>query len=222
MEPPSFTPNWSSFEEFVSFLFAREVPTNSEKVEPWDHAFEYAYFEFDPEEVCSYYVRLFTKPRMLLARFSREQLEQGFWVIQGPNLACSVNRLLHDESSLPFARKVECIDSMFELFSQLFATEPLETSVAMWWDALCYDWHSGNRRREKGGEDAALQDAFFNVLTRILFLDSVVCQGAALHGLGHLHHPDTKKLIDSYLAAHPSLSKEHRDYALAAAEFKVR
>jgi hypothetical protein len=66
-----------------------------------------------------------------------------------------------------------------------------------------------------------MQDVMFQTLVRILSLDSETCQTAALHGLGHLHHPETKTLIDRYLAEHPSLTKERKEYALPAARFQV-
>ena len=110
---------------------------------------------------------------------------------------------------------------MSELFGRLFAKESLEQSVAMWWDSLCYEWHCGNRDRNRGGEDRLMQDVIFEVLSGLLKSDSETCQGAALHGLGHLRHPETKALIDSYLAQHPSLSQPARAYALAAAEFNI-
>jgi hypothetical protein len=65
----------------------------------------------------------------------------------------------------------------------------------MWWDSLCYDWHCGNKKRENGGDDLELQDIFFNTLVKVLALDSWICQGAALQGLGHLHHPDTAQVV---------------------------
>jgi hypothetical protein len=91
----------------------------------------------------------------------------------------------------------------------------------MWWDSHCYDWHSGNRNRDLGGEDLQLQDIFFETLAKILFLDSETCQGAALHGLGHLHHPGTGELVDRYLRERPSLTTEWKAYAFAAAKFEV-
>jgi hypothetical protein len=205
-----------SFEEFVSFLFARDVPKDPED-EPWYYHVEVV---FDAERICSYYVRLFTAPEFLLSQFSRDQLEQGFWAIMGPNLDCAAYRIVLD-SDLPFDGKAACISSMFDLFRLLFATEPLDTSVQMWWDSFCYDWHCGNRKRERGGEDLQLQDAMFRTLSKILSLDSEICEGAALHGLGHLHHPDTQQLISQFINDRPSLSKEKKEYAMAAAEFKV-
>jgi hypothetical protein len=206
-----------SFDEFVSFLFAREAPTDPEADDSWYYHVEVV---FDPERICDHYVRLFTAPQFLLDQFSRDQLEQGFWAILGPNLDCGARAIVLD-SELPLETKAGCIASMYDLFKLLFATEPLDTSVQMWWDSFCYDWHSGNRDRERGGEDLRLQDALFQTLSKILSLDSEICQRAALHGLGHLHHPDTKRLIARYVEERPSLSKEMKEYALAAAEFKI-
>ena len=111
---------------------------------------------------------------------------------------------------------------MSELFRLLFATEPLETSSNMWWDSLCYDWHSGIRVRERGGEDLRIQDVMFQTLGAVLRLDSEPCQIAALHGLGHLHHPGTAALIYTFIAEHPALTAETKEYALRAAKFKVQ
>lgn len=206
-----------SFDEFVSFLFDRAIPAEAEKADPWYWHLE---LKFDVEKICAYYVRLFQQPEFLLTRFTKPQLEEGFWAIQGPNLDCSVYRLIL-ESNLLFPLREDCIRSMFDLFERLFSKEPLDTSVQMWWDSLCYDWHCGIRRRERGGEDMELQDVFFQTLARILAIDSEVCQKAALHGLGHLHHPQTREVIDKFIAEHPSLTPEQGEYALAAARFDV-
>lgn len=207
-----------SFEEFVQFFFARDIPPKSEKRKPWHFETEVT---CDSAAVCSYYLRLFRKPEFLLDDFSKAQLEEGFWAIQGPGLDCSAHRVILMETELPLTARQDCIRSMFSLFEGLFFAESLDSSVQMWWDSLCYDWHCGNRRRERGGENLELQDVFFETLRRILGLDSQICQGAALHGLGHLHHPGTPDLIDHYMREHPSLSPQARKYALAAARFEV-
>src|SRR5882762_687773 len=168
-----------TFHQFVSFLFDKEVAVGpSGKQNPWYWRTEVAH---NPLLTCKHYVRLFLQPTFLLDKFSKAQLEQGFWAIPGSNLECSVNNLLRD-SELSLADKERCIRSMFDLFRHFFAAEPLETSGYMWWDALCYGWHCGNRRRERGGDDLELQNVIFDTLSDILALDSEFCQGAALHG----------------------------------------
>lgn len=209
----------SSFDDFVAFLFNRDVSLESARRDYWYWHME---VEFDAEKISAYYVQLFTQPEFLLTRFTNAQLEQGFWAIQGPNLDCSVSRIIED-SDVPLSAREDCIRAMEDLFRRLFATASLGgTSVQMWWDSLCYDWHCGNRKRERGGEDLELQDIFFQTITKVLATNSWICQWAALHGLGHLHHPDTKELIQRFIDEHRSLTPEQKAYALAASEFKVQ
>lgn len=210
-----------SFDQFVEFLFSREVTNpdlDRDKPEPW---YWHTEVIFDPATISDFYIKLFREPEFLPQRFSNVQLDEAFWSIQVANLDCSVHRIIFD-TDLPLAARTPCIDSMFPLFTKLFATNPLDTAVFMWWDSLCYGWHCGNRSRDRGGEDIQLQDAFYATLSQILFIESEICQKAALHGLGHLHHPDTSILVDRYLQEHPALSEELRYYAIAAAQFKIR
>jgi hypothetical protein len=209
-----------SFDEFVVFLFDHnvdDIPPEPGKYDPWYFHVE---VEFDARKIVAYYVRMFGEPEFLLTRFTKAQLDEGFWAVQGPNLDCSVARIMED-LDLPLSVKEECIRSMADLFKRLFATEPFDSSVQMWWDSLCYDWHCGNRKRERGGEDLELQNVFFETLAKVLTVDSWICQGAALHGLGHLHHPRTMELIEQFVEEHPNLTKEQKAYALAAAKFEV-
>jgi len=206
-----------SFEEFVAYIFDRPVVDKRLKQDPW---YWHEEVLFDPSTVCDNYFRLLRQPAFLLERFSRAQLDQAFWAIQSPNLACSVYFLIW-ERDLPFFSREMLARTMFDLYRGFFAIEALDQSSAMWWDSLCYDWQCGNRRRERGGEDLSMQNVMFETLSKIFDLDSQTCHGAALHGLGHLQHPHTEELINDYLKKHPSLTKERRDYALAAARFQV-
>jgi hypothetical protein len=218
MEPPDRVDLTNcSFDEFVSFLFDRDTPSESRKKDPWYYHLEVT---FDSRTICAYYTRLFREPAFLLTRFTKPQIEEGFWAIQGPNLDCSVYGIIH-RSDLPISMLGECIRSMADLFERLFANESLDSSVQMWWDSLCYDWHCGNRNREHGGMDLELQEAFFQALSRLLAMNSEVCQGAALHGLSHLHHPGTNELVERFIKERPSLTKEWKAYALAAAKFDL-
>jgi hypothetical protein len=211
----------ASFEDFVTFLFDHEVVPVPEDINvgpvPWYWQVE---VDCEPRRVASYYIRLFTTPGFLLSRFSADQLEQGFWAIQSCNLDCSVSTVIWDRT-IPFEIRESCILSMFDLFAQLFAIEPLETSSNMWWDSLAFDWDCGNRARANGGEDQLLQDVMFTTLARILELPSVPCQVAALHGLGHLRHPGTEQLVQAYLSRSDSIAADLRDYAVKAAQFDV-
>ncbi len=218
-----------SFDEFIAFLFARTVPSGEDsfaelarlgetrKWHPWYYDAEVS---FDPLRLCSQYSRLFRNPRFLLDRFSMPQLDQGFWAVQSSTLECSAWSLVWN-TALPFAEREECVRSMYFLFRELFIDESLENSVSMWWDSFCYGWHCGNRKRSRGGEDMAMQDVMFETLSQILAVDSKICQRAALHGLSHLHHPQTGKVIHRYMSRHPSLPEERKKVALGAARFEL-
>jgi hypothetical protein len=216
-----------SYDEFVFFLFGHELPEESfaalaargetTKWNPWYWTTD---ITGDIEPVFDYYNRLFNHPKFLLERFSSAQLEQGFWAVQTNNLECSAHSLVWN-TDFAFEIRADNIRAMYPLFRELFATEPLENSVCMWWDSFCYDWHCGNRKRSRGGEDLAMQDVMFETLVDILALDSEICQGAALHGLSHLHHPATQNAIETYLERNPSLNEEWRNVALGAARFDL-
>jgi hypothetical protein len=206
-----------SFDEFVSLIFERDVSAEHAKFDP---PFCNVEPEIDAQKMCSYYVQLFQKPEFLLSRFTKQELEEGFWEIMGYTHDWSLGNLI-DYSDAPLSIRKKCIESMAVLFERFFANESLDTSVHMWWDSRCYSWHCGNRKRERGGEDLELQDIYFQTLGKVLAIDSWICQGAALHGLGHLHHPDTADLISRYIDAHPSLTEEQIAYAKAAAKFEV-
>jgi hypothetical protein len=206
-----------SYDEFVSFVFDREVRARGGNYHPW-------YFDVEVSceatRVCEFYIQLFRSPDFLLGKYSKAQLEQGFWAIHGAAFDCSVQRIIWD-TDVPFPSRCECIKSMSDLFKRFFAREPLETSVFMWWDSLCFEWHCGNRDRQRGGEDMSMQDVIFEVLAGLLQSDSEICQDAALHGLGHLHHPATQGLIEDYIMQRQSMTQERRQYALAAARFDI-
>lgn len=211
----------ATFEEFVAFLFDHEVipipKYGKEKSEPWYWSAEVS---FEPVRVACDYIRLFSAPELCLSNFSTKQLEQGFWAIQSPAINWAVTELIWNEQ-VPFVLRVQCVRSMFFLYEKLFATTPLETAPNMLWDSLAYDWDCGIRSRMNGGEDEQMQDIMFETLGKILALPSLECQGAALHGLGHLHHPATVKLIDKYIQRNQTIDEEMRDYALAAARFDI-
>ncbi len=212
MEPESRDLTSISFDDFVSLIFNPS--------EHWKPDTPVPVIEIDEERFCSYYVRLFREPEFLLSRFTKQELEEGFWEIMGYTNDWSLGQLI-EYSDAPFSSRKECIESMAVLFERLFASESLDTSVHMWWDSLCYSWHCGNRKRERGGEDLELQDIYFRTLAKVLAIDSWICQGSALHGLGHLHHPETAALIYRFIEEHPSLTEEQRQYAQAAATFEV-
>jgi len=161
---------------------------------------------FDPQKVCGYYVQLFRAAGFLYDRFTKQQIEQAFSAMTVRSLDCSVKQIIWN-ADLPFDLREECVRSMFHLFPAVFAMDRLGHTASMWWDAFCFDRECGIKRRERGGEEAMMQDVFFHTLSDALQLDSTICIGSALHGLEHLHHPETKQLMDRFLDASPNLDE---------------
>src|SRR5205814_2028587 len=203
---------------FVDFLFDHPVANDKKNEEPWYWNSELE-ITFDSTEIICLYTRLFIDPSFLLERYSTDQLEQGFWAIQSPNLDCSAYEIIfYEEVDSP--HKKECIRSMYSLYENLFEKEPLGTSSFMWWDSFAYGYCCGNLSRENEGEKK-LQDWMFETLSRILQLDSLNSQLAALHGLGHLQHPDAEGVINAYLKSHPMLDDKTREYAYACIKGEI-
>ena len=211
----------TDFNDFITFIFDHTPVAvgfdDSAQEEPWYWSVEVRY---EPETIIRYYTKLFSNPHFLIYKFTEAELEQGFWAIQSDILDCSVTAQIFN-SDLPRQLRIQCIQSMYTLYQKLFAIKPLYTSSNMWWDSIAYDWHCGNLSRSNGGEELWLQDAIFDTLKQIITISSPVCQYAALHGLGHLHHPETSKLISNFLQINSHISQEMREYARAAEEFSV-
>ncbi len=194
-----------SFEQFVDFIFDHPV------TEPAWYQTDERDFSFGSGSVTvKNLIALFREPEFLFQRYATEQIEQGFWFIS--EWLCLVRfRGLLWEKRIPLELRVELVESMFDLFNRFFSVNPLENICFMWWDIIAYGYYMENGKPED--EDGAkIQQAMFKTLRRILELDSEECQKSALHGLGHLKHPETKKTITDFLRRH-IVSQELKDHA---------
>ena len=197
-------------EGVTDFIFGQPVPEDPKSKEwYWD-----VDLTFDPREQVAHLTTIFRNAADLRSRYSPDQLEQGFWyLISGAH--SGLCDLLWN-TAVPWEARAELIDSTVVLYRDLFAVDPLDTSAHMFWDGIAYDY-SLTRDPETNAEDRRVQDAIFEALVQILGLDSLTCQRAALHGLGHLRHHETAKAIKNFLARNPDLSGKDRAYAHACA-----
>lgn len=90
--------------------------------------------------------------------------------------------------------------------------KPLNNTCHMWWDFFRYFGDDPDER---------VVNEMYLALRKILFIESIECQGAALHGLGHIEHPKKAALINRYLRSYQDLDPEIRRYALASIEGSV-
>ena len=194
----------------TDFIFGQPVPQDPNSTGwYWD-----VDLTFDPREQVAHLTAIFRNAADLRSRYSPDQLEQGFWyLISGADGGLS--DLLWN-TAVPWEARAELLDATVALYRDLFAVDPLDTSAHMFWDGIAYDYGL-TRDPETNAEDRRVQDAMFNALLQILDLDSLACQRAALHGLGHLRHRETAKAVEGFLARNPELSEKDRAYAHACA-----
>ena len=208
------------YEGFLDFIFGHPVASQfsgaNRDVDPCSTACWYdavnLEIDFDPARNCEYLALMFCDPLELKKRYSRSQLEQGFWWMQASfNDGGAADVLWTD--SLPVERRVAMVDAMYFLCSELFATTPLGRAPHMWWENVArgIPGHAGglNRWADRQG----IENAMFRTLAKLLELDAEKCRIDALHGLNHLAHPDKKQLIREYLAHRTRLGEVHRLYA---------
>jgi hypothetical protein len=193
-----------SFDEWVKFVFDHPV---FEPAWYWDDAWDW---EGDPNVVLKNASRLFSSPEFLLQEFRPEQIEQGFWFLLGS--AGKLDRWVWAKE-IDWTIRKDCINSMVNVFEQLFVKNPLGETCYMWWDLL-------GEFRDEG--DPAVRGEMLESLSRVLKIESYDCQISALHGLGHLTHGGKKKIIEEFLNVRSTLDEKTKEYARAAMEGKVQ
>jgi len=202
-------------EGVTDFIFGQPMPEDPKSKEwYWD-----VDLTFDPREQVAHLTTIFRNAADLPSRYSPGQLEQGFWyLISGADGGLS--DLLWN-TAVPWEARAKLIDATVALYRDLFAVDPLDTSAHMFWDGIAYDYGL-TRDPETNAEDRRVQAAMFDALLQILDLDSLPCQRAALHGLGHLRHRETAKAIEDFLARNPNLPEKDRAYAHACANGTIQ
>jgi len=209
-----------SFDQFVEFFFNREVVPDDE---------QYHYFSTDlagerydeavpssPTIVVKHMTKLFSAFGEIAPRYSLAQIDQGIWGILGENL--KLYQLVFSDS-VPLPNRLECIRSMYHVYSDFVAKsktvpDPDLSGFWMWWDLLLHGFWTPPRPFVPGtymgdaskldAESLVLLEAMFETLKRILDLPHTETQRCALHGLGHLQHPDVRDTVQHYIDANKS------------------
>jgi len=181
------------FHSWIRFAFDHPVSDN-----PWYYT-EEMYFVCDPENVITFYTRLFQDPQSTLSSYDDAHIEQGLWFIVGSQL----NDWLWDDEH-PLQLRLDCIAAMPMMFRNFLVEHPLETACFMWWDML----------RSFGDDpNASIVGAMIRALEEVLQLPTRHLQMSALHGLGHLKHESKERIIRSLLLANAEIDEEMREYA---------
>jgi hypothetical protein len=209
-----------TFEEWLEHAFGHEVRLGRN---PW-------YFDtnaprWDPTatQALTYLTWLCEDPAGALDTFADSQIAQGLTYLFN-TMATGDSGWFCSSTVLPQLR-VRAVRSIYWLFEKLFLPKcasilshlnedgdcPLNRICYMWWDAFPSLALPNDPLR------AAIHQAALETMQRTLRLDSIACQQAALHGLGHWHREyptQVEDIVDGYLqSSHPARLD---DYAKAA------
>jgi hypothetical protein len=211
------------FEGFLDFIFNRPVARQfreanwggvSDPADCWYDSIELD-VDFDPARNCEYFSLLFSDPLAVKDRYSRSQLEQGFWWMQTSFNDGSASDILWT-GSLSLGRRIAMVHSMYFLYTDLFAFERLDRAPRRWWESMARRIPSGAGAATWWADRQCVEDAMFRTMARLLELEAENCRIDALRGLAHLAHPGKRKLILDYLDRHPGLDEDHRRHAEGA------
>ena len=126
------------------------------------------------------------------------------------------------DSRIDFEARKTVIEAIYDLYAKLFVFEAIEHHRYMLWDGLAYSYTMKLFAYHCKEEDIIpLQNVMFATLNKILQLDNKDCQYAALHGLNHLQHPDTKTIIEQYIAMQADLDYDDMEFARACITGRV-
>jgi len=193
------------YEEWLGFFFARGVDPYGDL---W-HQYHVVRHPAKPIQATEYLTRMCRDFAMLPLQCSWEQINQGVWAVF--TYPAEMADFLMQKDA-PLEPRLECIRSMYHVYADVIAKlDPaiaMENCFYMWWDTIAEKfWRSAGqegtiRFSPADDEHRQLQGAILETLLRILQLGERRCEFAALHGLGHLRHPDGVKAIQVYIVKH--------------------
>ncbi len=201
-----------SHDEWVRFVFDHPVQFDGLPEWYWDLSFEFEYAweaKVRPATKLQYATRLFGETARLPEQYTPEQIDQGWFLILGPTFL-AIGPRLRDEQ-IPLRLREDCITAMLGVFRDLFTDYPDLHACWLWWDVVTA-WT---------GHDPDFNNALLMTMSEVLQLPSLACQKSALHGLGHLAHPQRPNVIGRYLETNPDLDVGTVAYARAAQEGMV-
>jgi hypothetical protein len=212
-----------TFDGFVKFFFARAVVPDKERFDYFLTDLEGQRYDeavpSSPGVLVSRMTKLFSEFGRIARDYSLAQLDQGICGILGANLR--LHELLWN-SSVALPQRLQCVRSMCSVYSDFVSVSKLEASQTgffMWWDLILIDFWVEQKlehRTERDDtsrmdtESRILLDAMFETLKCILELPDWSSRESALHGLGHLYHPDVRQTVQQFMDNHGSELTEQR------------
>lgn len=199
-----------SYEQFLEYFF-----TTPEGAAPRLNANGEEYWmvvKTNAGVVVGHLTRFFQEFGQFARHVSLETLDNGIDEMFSPG-AFELQTVLWDKG-VPLQERIDCIRSMYRVFADFVENREVGTSEGcffMWWDFICWGfwfdqiYHKKLPRQDYellGEEERRLVDAMFETLVEILKLDGNSARGAALHGLGHVHHPGVRAVVQEFIDQH--------------------
>jgi hypothetical protein len=166
--------------------------------------------------------------RAIVHRYSPEQIEQGLWAVFSGDIDCQ--RYLF-QPWVDRAARVACIESMYWVFHGAVAQQRCgsQGTFWMWWDLILHtnglskrptDYRLGHVQLTE--DEECIIDAIYRTCSRILEIPHRGCQWSAIHGMGHLYHPEMPARLQQFLDEHrEELSEQDIVWVQAAAENRI-
>jgi hypothetical protein len=190
----------------------------------WNWAPDAPEWDEPPAQVARDIAETFEHSGRLLARFSDEQLNQGFWFLVSNSCSEFMYALVDPE--VLSALRLRAVRSFVPLFEQVMAARcsahlshlgerganPLNSACYMWWDILpIHGCPEEPARTEFDAEVLA-------VLRRLLAIPHDACRESALHGISEwsIYYPQVSGIVEDFLARTPNLRSELVSYAQRA------
>jgi hypothetical protein len=178
-------------------------------------------WEGSSEQTVAFIAETFERSAELLARFTDEQLNQGFWYLT--SASCSDFMFVLKAPDVPLAARLRALRSFMPLFEQVMAVRcsphlshldeqpanPLNSACYMWWDVLPLCGAPEEPAR------AELDAEVLKVIRQLLSIPHDACRESALHGVGewYVFYPAVGAIVDEWLAQTPGLRPELVSYA---------
>ena len=192
----------------MKFVFDHPVAKGSGDKWYWD--LNRRFVVKNPERLLEHFTKLCLHFPEIAAHYTLQQIDQGIWFLLSEPIRCGA---YFANPAIPSKLKDACIRSMFNVYSRFVGKskiEVMENCFDMWWDLICKAYWSELKygRATTAGkvdsesltaENKFVLDAMLETLTKILQLQDDRCIGYALHGLGHLHHPDVKAVVQNFI-----------------------
>ena len=203
-EESNFDLSKLTFEEFERFFFDRPIIRQS-KGKYFDTVFCPEMFSFAssrPEVTVASLERMFKEFERIGGQYTLKQINQGIWALLGPTIEIQEHLW---NATISLADRVLCLRSMLVPYRDFVCGHPvkeMENCFDMWWDMVASSFWMPMKKKDPKSlneDQRVLLDGMFATLCDILQLPDLRCRAYALHGLGHLHHPGVRGVVQKYI-----------------------